>query len=230
MTAQVTHPDVARAKFNAEVDSFTKDAAQYRQRGVYLVNADFPIVTLLFATPKLTPAAVLFAVRLDYSNYDLQPPSVRFAHAFDDHDLTAAEMPTLLPRLETRPVPIGLVQAIAAGQVAPQQVSAPVSVPSQPPQPAPAMGAPAEMSMQTVTELLQHYGPDTIPFLCLAGTREYHDHPGHSGDPWELHRTSGAGSLVRLANIILTYGVEPIGGWNVNLVPQMSIGFGQPPQ
>lgn len=225
MTAQVTHPDVARAKYNAEVDAFTNDAAQYRQRGAYLINANFPTVTLLFATPKVAPAAVLFGMRLDYTNYDLQPPSVRFVHPFDDHELTAAEMPTGLPRLETRPLPVGLVQAVAAGQVPADQIPPPALVQGQQ-----AQGTPAEMMVQTVTELLQNYGPDTIPFLCLAGTREYHDHPGHSGDPWELHRTSGAGSLVRLANVILTYGVEPASGWNVNLTPQVSIGFGQPPQ
>jgi hypothetical protein len=34
------------------------------------------------------------------------------------------------------------------------------------------------------------------PFLCIAGVREYHDHPGHSGDSWDLHRTTGAGRVV----------------------------------
>jgi hypothetical protein len=26
------------------------------------------------------------------------------------------------------------------------------------------------------------------PFLCLRGTREYHEHPQHSGDSWMLYR------------------------------------------
>jgi len=77
--------------------------------------------------------------------------------------------------------------------------------------------------------LLQDYGPDEIPFLCLPGVREYHEHPGHSGDPWELHRLTGAGSLVRLVEVVRTYAVEPVVGWAVNLVPQLSIGYGEPP-
>lgn len=225
MSAQVTHPDVARAKFRAEVDAFTADSALFRGRGAYLINAEFPTVTVLFATPKITPAAVLFAMRVDYSDYDLRPPSVQFVHPFDDHALTAAEMPTKFPRLESRPLPPEFAQAVAAGQMPTEPVPAPASLPGDAPQ-----QAAGQMMVQMVTELLQDYGPDTIPFLCLAGTREYHDHPGHSGDSWELHRVSGAGSLVRLANIVLTYGVEPTIGWNVNLTPQVTIGFGQPPQ
>ncbi|MFL5348696.1 MAG: putative metal-binding protein [Hyalangium sp.] len=31
--------------------------------------------------------------------------------------------------------------------------------------------------------------PDTKhPFLCLRGTREYHEHPQHTGDEWMLYR------------------------------------------
>jgi len=74
--------------------------------------------------------------------------------------------------------------------------------------------------------LMQWYGPDDTPFLCVAGVREYHDHPGHSGDAWELHRKSGAGRLVRLLDAITRYGVQPISDYQVTLVPQV-VGFVQ---
>jgi hypothetical protein len=70
--------------------------------------------------------------------------------------------------------------------------------------------------------LMQSYGPEEVPFLCLAGVREYHEHPGHSGDAWELHRAAGAGRLARILEIIDTYGIRPLGGYNINLVPQIS--------
>jgi hypothetical protein len=60
------------------------------------------------------------------------------------------------------------------------------------------------------------------PFLCLAGVREYHDHPAHSGDRWDLHRAAGAGKLVRLLEVIDTYGIRPLNGYHVNLVPQIA--------
>lgn len=48
-------------------------------------------------------------------------------------------------------------------------------------------------------ELLVHSHPDTNrPFFCVPGTRQYHDHPQHSGDSWLLHRRTGAGSLATI--------------------------------
>ncbi len=35
-------------------------------------------------------------------------------------------------------------------------------------------------------------------FLCVRGTREYHDHPQHSGDDWLLYRGVGDGRLAVL--------------------------------
>ncbi len=57
---------------------------------------------------------------------------------------------------------------------------------------------------------MQWQSPDEIPFLCIAGVREYHEHPAHSGDAWELHRASGAGRLIRLLTIISRYGPEAV--------------------
>lgn len=59
--------------------------------------------------------------------------------------------------------------------------------------------------------------PDGLPFLCIAGVREYHEHPAHSGDLWELHRESGAGRLARVLEVIHKYGVEPIADYQVQL-------------
>jgi hypothetical protein len=74
--------------------------------------------------------------------------------------------------------------------------------------------------------LMQSYGDADAPFLCLAGVREYHNHPGHSGDAWELHRASGAGRLVRLIEIIDRYGTAPITGYNLQLDVKIA-GFSQ---
>lgn len=77
---------------------------------------------------------------------------------------------------------------------------------------------------------MQADGPNEVPFLCLAGVREYHEHPAHSGDVWELHRTEGAGRLVRLLEIVSKYGVEPIVSLQVQLIPKITgFSFGTPP-
>ena len=76
---------------------------------------------------------------------------------------------------------------------------------------------------------MQALAPDDVPFLCLPGVREYHEHPAHAGDAWELHRANGAGRLVRLLEVITKYGIEPIGGFKVQMIPQISFNFGEPP-
>ena len=72
---------------------------------------------------------------------------------------------------------------------------------------------------------MQAYGQDDIPFLCLAGVREYHEHPAHSGDHWELHRPSGTGRLIRLIEIISKYGLETIDGLSVQIIPKIDFKF-----
>ena len=77
-------------------------------------------------------------------------------------------------------------------------------------------------NLKLLPPLMQAHGPDDVPFLCMTGVREYHEHPAHSGDPWELHRSSGAGRLIRLVEIISRYGLEPITGLNVEMIPNVT--------
>ena len=73
--------------------------------------------------------------------------------------------------------------------------------------------------------LMQAHSPDDIPFLCLEGVREYHEHPAHSGDPWELHRRDGAGRLVRLIDVISKYGSDTVKGVNIDMRPKINFNF-----
>lgn len=79
-----------------------------------------------------------------------------------------------------------------------------------------------------VQPLMQAHGKEGVPFLCIPGVREYHDHPAHSGDSWELHRQSGSGRLVRLVSVVARYGLEPIEGFNVQMVPNVGFRMGVP--
>jgi hypothetical protein len=197
---QFVDPAVSRTKFDDELADVNALAHEYRQRGWFLLEADFPRVVVLLATPRLTPAAVICAVAFDYSNYDAVPPSVKLVHPFTLEPYQAKDLPTSL------------------NKSLPAQT---VALPG---------GGPANLQLMGAQPLMQFHSPEEVPFLCLAGVREYHDHPGHSGDLWELHRAAGAGRLVRLLEIIDRYGVEPINGYSVNLVPQVGLQFGPPPQ
>ena len=65
--------------------------------------------------------------------------------------------------------------------------------------------------------LMVAHSPDDVPFLCLPGVREYHNHPAHTGDLWPLHRKSGEGTLHFILSQIYKYGVEAIDSYSVEL-------------
>ena len=188
---QFVDPAVSRLKFNREVDEFRSQSDEYRLRGWYLAQAEFPHALVILATAKTQPVAIMCGVLFDYSNYDAVPPSLRLVHPLTCEPYKYKELPTQLIRKlpETNP-------------------------------PAALRGG-GEISAQ---RLMQAHNPDDIPFLCIAGVREYHEHPAHSGDHWELHRPSGAGRLTRLVEIVSKYSSEAVIGFGVQLVVGFNFG------
>jgi hypothetical protein len=200
VSLQYADPAVSLAKFDEEVAAYAQVQRDYQARGWFLVEAVFPDIFVVLASPATRPAPLVCGVHLDYTNYDAAPPSVRLADPFTRQPYRFKDLPTHLNRLI-------------------------------PGQAAPLPGMPGgNFQFQSIQPLMQAHDPDDIPFLCLAGVREYHDHPGHSGDSWELHRATGAGRLVRLLDVISRYGVEPIVGFGVQPQWLVTLQFGEPPQ
>lgn len=187
--SQVTDPAVSRTKFEREIRAFRRLASTYRARGWFLAEASFPVVVVALAARQLKPAPLVLGVRFDYTDYDFQPPSVRIVDPFTGEPYAAGALPTTLPRS----VPTGPVEVAGL----PEGFPVPRFVQQQP--------------------LMQAYSPDEVPFLCIAGVREYHQHPGHSGNAWDLHRRSGAGRLVRLLEVIHRYGIAPLSAFQLNV-------------
>ena len=193
---------VSRKKFDREVAEFRAQAEDYRRRGWYLVHAGYPEALVILATAKTQPIAILCGVLFDYSNYDAVPPSVQLVHPMTGEPYKGSELPTqLMQRVPAADAPV-VVQGQGQGQV---------QVLGQQP-------------------LMQAHRLDEIPFLCIAGVREYHEHPAHSGDHWELHRWVGAGRLTRLVEVVSKYGLEPIAGFNVQMIPKVFFNVGAPPE
>jgi hypothetical protein len=198
---QYADPTVSRRKFDREIAEFRSFGDKYLQRGWLMVHAEYPRVLVLLASPKLTPSAIVSGVAFDYTNYDAAPPSVQFVHPFTGQPYKASELPMQMMRA----LPEQHIQLPGMAEGAPQ------------------------LAMLAQQPLLQAQSPDEIPFLCLAGVREYHEQPAHSGDVWELHRASGAGRLVRLLEIISRYGLDLITSFSVQLVPTVGFRVGPPP-
>lgn len=196
---QSVDPSVSRAKFEREIEEFRAMAADYGQRGWFLVDVEFPHALVLLAAPQVKPHPVVTGALFDYTDYDLQPPSVKLVDPFTREPYRWEELPTqLLRQVEAQGMPF-MIQV-------PEGAEPPKMMMNQP--------------------LMQPDSSGSAPFLCIAGVREYHDHPGHSGDSWDLHRTAGAGRLVRILDVLDTYGVRPISGFNVQLQPHVA-GFAQ---
>lgn len=194
-----TDPAVVRRKVERELAGYWERHEHYRARGIWLLWYDFPQLLVVFAAPKSKPYPVApYGVLVELSNYDVEPPSIRFVNPFTLTALKAGEIPTKLSRLR--------VQGGGQPAVPLQQAQA-----GQPP--APVQG-PGVMHDQ----LLQTWSPeDDRPFVCLQGVREYHDNPAHTGDPWWLYRGKGAGSILRLLELLSKYGTEAFRDMNFQI-------------
>ena len=185
--SQAVDPAVSRRKFDREVGQLREIEPTLVSRGWWIMSAEFPIVKVGFATVRVRPRVVPFAVRVDFTDYDVLPLSLIFVDPFEDRELLPAQMMTHLPRLVhgTAPVPTEQDEPVL-GQVLPLYQSYPAM-------------------------------PHLPGFLCLPGTRAYHSHPAHSGDPWELHRHLGEGRLFTLLETVWRYGTSQLTQLTVNL-------------
>lgn len=188
---QTVDPAVSRAKFDQEIEQFRGLEAVYRRRGILLLDAAFPMATVAFCGFKLQPVALLGAIRIDFTDYDLLPPSVRFVDPLTGDDLRANAMTLQLLRLPAVEGMTRETQVTLLAQGSP-------------------IGQPAN--------LVQANGPEELPFLCLPSVREYHDNPAHTGDPWLLHRASGEGSLAFIVENIWKYGPNALDRYVVQAV------------
>jgi hypothetical protein len=154
----VVDPEVTRLKFERELELWRENGETYRRRGWILLghgelDVDIGFLGRLPLGPQPMPA-MSACVRIDFTNYDLWPPSVEFINPFTGEYL---------------PPP---VQALVDSDEGPMN-------------------------------LVVHSHPDTTrAFFCVAGIRQYHDHPQHSGDSWLLHRHTGEGSLATICDRI----------------------------
>jgi putative metal binding uncharacterized protein len=98
---QVVDPIVSRAKFDRELGQYRAREDTYRQRGWWLMRAEYPRVLVAFISMKTKPRAIEFGALLDFTNYDLRPPSVRIVDPFTEIPYAKKELPTMMPRRAT---------------------------------------------------------------------------------------------------------------------------------
>lgn len=193
---QFVDEGVSRRKFDREVAQYRQFEDAYRRRGWFLIEATFPTVLVLFAALKVTPRSLVCAVRLDFTNYDLVPPSVTFVD------------PATGTSLPMKGIGFQMWRLNGAEDASPE-----------------TLATLAQQNRLPLQPLLQAHSPDDVPFLCLPGVREYHDHPAHTGDSWLLHRGSGEGSLHFILEQIWASGINPIQSLNYQIQQMSFTGF-----
>lgn len=149
---QIADPVVTKSKFDTEIRKYKAVEGKYRTKGIICSKIDFPNIYFIFAVPKFNTPIIAYSVRINFSNYDVEPPSVVFINPFTEEPVSRDKVPFLFFQISK-------------------------NNPLQP------------------IDLLQGAG-NMIPFLCIPGIKEYHDHSAHSGDSWFLYRTKGEGSLM----------------------------------
>ncbi|ANW03146.1 putative metal-binding protein [Bradyrhizobium icense] len=189
---QTVDPEVSRVKFERELANYRSMESAYRKRGWILLDAEFPEIFVVFAATKPRPPPIVAAIVLNFTDYDLRPPSVRFVDPFT-----------------REPIPAKLLQV---------QMLRRAAIPGATPE---TIRALAQQGGVQVTNMIQYNSPDDRPFICLPGIREYHDNPAHTGDSWLMHRSSGEGSLVFILEKIWHHGVSPIEHYQVQVQVQI---------
>ncbi len=89
---QYVQPEISRSKFESEMNEFFQIQDVWRQKGVICVKAEFPAAHFIFIAHHLKPPAIAFAVSIDFSNYDVEPPSIVFIDPLKGNPVTRKQL------------------------------------------------------------------------------------------------------------------------------------------
>lgn len=184
---QFVDPEVTKIKFENELQEFKQNEEDYRKKGIICIKVNSTSITLLFAVPHLKPQPIAFAVNIDFTNWDVEPPSIKFIDPFTEKVLRREEIKINFFQVKDK----NAVNLLPDGQI-------------------------------VELDLLQGKN-EILPFFCIPGVREYHQHPAHSGDSWMLHRTRGEGKLCVLIEQLYKHSIAQSGVFAV--VINLNMGF-----
>ena len=92
----LVEPAISKIKYDREVALYRNSEEEYIKRGWWLLQANYPSVFIVFATPQIkhpTPSAIVFGVLIDFTNYDFWPPSVKLMDPFTKVPYHMNELP-----------------------------------------------------------------------------------------------------------------------------------------
>jgi hypothetical protein len=88
----IVDPAVSRRKFAREVKA-AREYSPFQRQGVWILRAEYPVVFVVLLINKPFPVVpgVLCGLHIDFSDYDVRPPSVRIVNPFDESPVNFAD-------------------------------------------------------------------------------------------------------------------------------------------
>lgn len=167
-------PAVARRKFDHEVECVKAQAPVLQGWGCFVVRTEYPHVDAIFA-PRKSMRLFLPVKQQRAQQLIIMPnPEVQFA---------PVEQPALAGRSFGVRVDLSDFDQRAPGVSFHDPFTGEPLPYAQLP-----LGQHTDSHGKTMKVVLEAHPTTKRPFLCLRGTREYHEHPQHSGDEWALYR------------------------------------------
>src|SRR4051812_36824235 len=112
MPELLVDPKISSTKLQRELDQYRARQRDYEKRGWFLLEASFPTVYVVFCAPQLKPGVVVFGALLDFSNYDIWPPSLKIVEPFTREPYKMSNAPTHFKRRVPIQLPLELVGQI----------------------------------------------------------------------------------------------------------------------
>ena len=100
---QTVDPEVSKAKFERELKAFSSLEDFYRERGIILIRASFPDVVLIFTAARIRPLMTVFAVKINFTNYNIEAPSVQFIDPLTEAPLKMEQLGSHMARRSVVP-------------------------------------------------------------------------------------------------------------------------------
>lgn len=98
---QFADQEVVKLKYAEQLSKFQCAKDHYRRLGVFLLEEAFPNLYFGFTATSLSPLPIIFAVQINFYNYDIVPLSVKFVHPLTFQLMKASQLPSkLLRKLE----------------------------------------------------------------------------------------------------------------------------------
>lgn len=95
---QIADPEVSKIKFERELNLFMSNEAYNRERGIILIRASFPDIVLAFTAANARPRTIIFCVKINFTNYDLEAPSVEFVDVLTEIPVLFTDLLSHMPR------------------------------------------------------------------------------------------------------------------------------------